>query len=133
MAKQYYKYTRKHFEFELKGILLRNRCGFMKDITDEYKVEGGETWERIYSISTRNKSVEILVFSSIDINTDNVRDIGGDSVKIVMAWNTKNGKVYKKLAHHYRLNTLFSNIEKTIINSQSKVFDLNYKEFKKAI
>ncbi len=133
MSKRYYKYTRKQFEFKLKGILLTNKCGFMKDITENYKADGNETWERIYSISTKNKSVEIMVFSSIDINTESVRDIGGDSVKLVMVWNTKNGKVYKKLAHHYRLNTLFSNIEKTIIEAQSQVFGLNYNEFKKVI
>lgn len=133
MSKRYYKYTRKQFEFKLKGILLKNKCGFMKDITENYKADGNETWERIYSISTKNKSVEIMVFSSIDINTESVRDIGGDSVKLVMVWNTKNGKVYKKLAHHYRLNTLFSNIEKTIIEAQSQVFGLNYNEFKKVI
>ena len=133
MAKQYYQFTKKHFEFELKGILVRNRCGFMEDITEAYKAEGNETWERIYSISTKNKSVRILVFSSIDISTDKVRDLGGDAVKLVEEWTTKHGKVYKKLAHHYRLKTLFNNIEKTIIEAQSQVFGLNFKEFSKEV
>ena len=133
MAKQYYQFSKKHFEYELKGILIRNKLGFMEDITESYKAEGGETWERIYAISTKNKSVKILIFSSIDIKTDKVRDIGGDAVKIVTEWTTKNGKVYQKVAHHYRLETLFSNVERTLIGCSKTVFDLNFKDFSKAI
>lgn len=133
MAKQYYQFSKKHFEYELRGILIRNKLGQVQDITEEYKSQGGETWERIYSVTTKNKSVRILVFSSIDINTDKVRDIGGDAVKVVKEWTTKNGKVYQKVAHHYRLKTLFNNLEKTLVECSDGVFNLNYKEFSKAI
>ena len=127
----YYKFSRKHFEFELKGILIRNRMGFMQDITEEWLSEGNETWERIYKVSTKNKSVDIILFSSIDIRTNNVRDNGADRVRVVLRWKTKNGPVYKKIHHHNRLDTLFKNLECTIKKLQTEVFNLNYREFAK--
>lgn len=130
---QYYQFTKKHFEYELKGILIRNRMGFMQDITEEWLAEGNSAWERIYKISTKNKSVDIILFSSIDIRTDSVRDNGTDRVRVITRWKTKNGPVYKKIHHHNRLETLFKNLEITIKNIQSEVFNLNYKEFTKAV
>ena|SRR6185312_4315071 len=128
---RYYQFTKKHFEYELKGILIRNRAGFMEEITNQWIADGNETWERIYKISTKNKSVEIILFSSIDIRTNEVRDNGNDRVRVVMKWKTKNGNMFKKIHHHNRLKTLFKNLEQTIIQTQSQVFDLNFKEFVK--
>lgn len=128
---QYYKFSRKHFEYELKGILIRSRLGFMQDITDEWLNEGRDTWERVYKISTKNKSVDIILFSSIDIRTNEVRDNGADRVRVVMRWTTRNGVMFKKIHHHNRLKTLFKNLENTIINTQKTVFDLNFKDFTK--
>lgn len=42
---------------------------------------------------------------------------------------TKNGYVYKKEAKHHRINTLFENIKKSLINCNRQIFDLNYEEF----
>ena len=131
--KNYYQFSQAKFEYELKGILIKNKYGFMQDVTEKWLERGRETWERIYMISTKNPSVKILVFSSIDIKTGKVRDIGNDSVKFVMTWKTKKGVVYKKMAHHYRIKTLFENVEKTLTQSQDQVFNLNYKEFSEAI
>ena len=130
---KYYKYSRKHFEYELRGILINNKFGFLTDITEEWRKQGNETWERIYKISTKNKSLNIIVFSSIDINTNQVREIGGDAVRLVAAWTTKNGIVYKKISKHYRIESLFKNIERNLISMQEQLFKLNYKEFSKAI
>lgn len=128
---KYYQFTKRHFEFELKGILIRNRSGFMQDITDEWIGEGHESWERIYKISTKNKSVDIIIFSSIDIRTNEVRDNGADRVRVIQRWRTRSGDVYKRIHHHNRLETLFKNLEQTIIDTQSTVFELNFKEFTK--
>lgn len=128
----YYQYNRKHFEYDLKGILIRNKVGFLEDITEEWQKEN-YTWEIIYAVKTKNKSVDIIIFSSIDINTNFVRDIGSDAVKVVMRWQTKNGPVYKKVAHHYRLKTLFDNLENTLIQANSNIFNLNFKEFSKEV
>lgn len=130
---KYFQYSRKHFEFELRGITIRNNLGFIKDITSEWISQGNSTWERIYSVPTRNKSVDIIIFSSVCVDENKVRNSGKDSVKVIMRWKTKNGYVYKKLAHHYRLETLFDNLSKTIMESLEGVFNLNYKEFNKSL
>lgn len=128
----YYKFSRKHFEFELKGILIRNRMGFMQDITEEMTSQNEAIWERVYKISTKNKSVDIILFSSIDIRTNEVRDNGADRVRVVLRWTTKNGVMYKRIHHHNRLQTLFKNLENTISTTQKSVFDLKFNEFTKS-
>lgn len=128
-TRRYKKFGKSEFEYELRGILIRNKLGYLKDITDEYRKEK-PTWERIYSISTKNRAVRILVFSSIDIRTGFVREHGDDAVRLVMEWSTRNGKVYKRISKHLRINTLFSNFEKSIIKVQDEIFNLKYNEFK---
>lgn len=131
--RQYYKFGKKHFEYGVREFLIKNKLGFLKDITDTYIDEGNHTWEHIYSISTANKSVDIIVFSSVDMRTSYVRNHGNDAVRVVMRWKTRNGYVYKKLAKHLRINTLFSNLYKTVLEAQSSVFNLRYKEFYKEV
>lgn len=131
MSREYYQYGRKHFEFEVRGFLIKNRLGFLKDITQQYIAEGNETWENIYTITTANKSVEILVYSSIDIRTGYVREHGDDAVRMVLRWKTRNGYVYKKLSKHLRIRTLFNNMEKTVKSVRPIIFDLKYNEFSK--
>jgi hypothetical protein len=133
MARQYYQFGKKHFEFGVREFLIKNRLGFLKDVTQDYIAEGGATWERIYTISTRNKSVDIVVFSSVDMRTDYVREHGDDAVRIVMRWKTKNGYVYKRISKHLRIQTLFQNMHKAIAEAQNQVFNLNYKEFYKEV
>lgn len=127
----YYQFTRAHFEYELKWILIRNQSGFMEDITEQWLSEGNNSWERLYKISTKNKSVDIILFSSIDIRTNKVRNNGTDRVRVILRWKTKHGYVYKKIHHHNRLETLFKNLQHTILTTQKQVFSLNFKEFRK--
>lgn len=129
MSRTYYQFGKKHFEYGVREQLIQNRLGFLKDITDEYIAEGNTTWERIYTISTANKAVEILVFSSIDIRTSHVREHGDDAVRLVLRWKTRNGYVYKRLAKHLRISTLFQNMKKTVESAQKSVFNLKYGEF----
>lgn len=131
MSREYYQFGRKHFEFEVRNFLIKNRLGFLKDITQQYIEEGNETWENIYTISTGNKSVEILVYSSIDIRTGYVREHGDDAVRMVLRWKTRNGYVYKKLGKHLRIRTLFNNMEKTVKSVRPTIFNLKYNEFSK--
>ncbi|MNB72090.1 hypothetical protein D3C81_333580 [compost metagenome] len=133
MARTYYQFSKKHFEFELKGITLRNGFRSAQLYTDEYRSEGGETWEHIYLLPTRNRAVDIIIYSSVDINTNEVRDHGTDAVRVVMRWKTKKGPVYKALHTHQRITTLFKNLENTLTKAQDGVFNLNYKEFSEAI
>lgn len=131
--RQYYQFGKNHFEYGVREFLIKNKLGFLKDITDDYIADGGITWERIYTISTSNRSVEIMVFSSVDIRTSHVREHGDDAVRLVLRWKTRNGYVYKRLAKHLRIKTLFSNMQKTVETAQNSVFNLNYKEFAKEV
>lgn len=126
---RYYQFSKKHFEYGVRDFLIKNKLGFMKDITEEYIAEGNDTWERIYTVSTANKSVDIMIFSSVDMRTNHVRDNGDDAVRIVLRWKTKNGYRYKKIAKHLRIKTLFDNMNKSISTTQKQVFALKYGEF----
>lgn len=131
--RKYYQFSRKHFEYNIREFLINGNMGFLTNITDEYIAEGNNTWENVYTISTANKSVQILVYSSVDIHTSAVREHGDDAVRLVLRWKTKNGYVYKKLAKHLRIETLFNNMKKTVETAQQSVFNLNYKEFSKEV
>ncbi|AYP68192.1 hypothetical protein PQE75_gp060 [Bacillus phage vB_BcoS-136] len=129
--RRYYQFGKKHFEFGVREFLIKNKLGFLKDITESYIEEGNETWERVYTISTANRSVEILVFSSIDIRTGYVREHGDDAVRLVLRWKTRSGYVYRRVAKHLRIDTLFNNMKKSVENVQGNVFNLKYNEFSK--
>ena len=131
--RRYYQFSKNHFEYDVRNFLIKNKLGFLSDITQDYIADGGETWERIYKISTRNRSVDIIVFSSVDMRSNHVRENGDDAVRLVMRWKTKNGYVYKKLAKHLRIKTLFNNMHKTVKEAQQSVFNLAYKEFSKEV
>lgn len=133
MTKRYYQFSKKHFEYGVRNFLIENRLGFLTDITQDYIAEGGETWERIYKISTRNRAVDIIVFSSVDMRTNHVREHGDDAVRLVMRWKTRNGYVYKRLAKHLRISTLFNNMHKTVSKAQQSVFNLSYGDFSKEV
>jgi len=133
MSAKYYQFSKKHFEYELREILKRNKSKFMDDITDQWLAQGNETWERIYKISTRNKAVDIILFSSVDMRTNKVREVGGDAVRVVVRWTTKYGTYFKKVAKHYRIETLFKNLEETIVLAKENVFNLNIKQFTKEV
>lgn len=133
MTRRYYQFGKKHFEWGVRNFLIENRLGFMKDITEEYIAEGNDTWERVYSISTRNRAVDILVYSSVDIRTNRTRNCGDDAVRLVLRWKTRNGYVYKRIAKHLRIETLFQNMKKSVEKAQNSVFNLNYREFSKEV
>ena len=131
--RKYYQFSKNHFEYDVRNFLIKHKLGFLSDITQDYIAEGGETWERIYKISTKNRSVDIIVFSSVDMRSNHVREHGDDAVRLVMRWRTKNGYVYKRLAKHLRIMTLFDNMYKTVKEAQKSVFNLTYRDFSKEV
>lgn len=133
MTKQYYQFSKKQFEYDLKGICFRNNFRTPINYTEEHRNEGGETWEHIYKIQTKNPAVAVLIYSSVDVNTNYVREKGGDAVRVVVRWNTRNGARYKAAATHYRIKTLFENLEKTLVREISAAFNLTPGEFVEAI
>jgi hypothetical protein len=129
MSKEYYGFTRKHFEYELRGILISNRLGKLEDYTDGFIAEGNQTFEKIYKLKSRNPAVEVLVYSSVDVTENKVRSKGADAVRVVLCWNTKKGKRYKRVAKHLRIETLFKNLENTLLGLKEEVFALKWDEF----
>lgn len=118
----YKRYSKKQFEYFLRGLLIENKLGFLSDVTNQHK-----SWEYIYEVTTRNRAVSIIIFSSVDMRTNKTRDNGNDRVRIIMRWKTKKGDVYKRIARHNRLETLFDNVKSTLLNLN--VFNLNYEDF----
>lgn len=119
----YKSYSKKQFEYFLRGVLIENRLGFMNDVTASSK----NSWEYIYEITTRNRAVTLIVFSSVDMRTNKTRDNGLDRVRIVMRWKTKNGDRFKRVARHNRLDTLFNNVKSTLLDSNC--FNLKWNDF----
>lgn len=130
---RYYDFSRTKFEYELRGILIRNKLGNVYDITQTMLDRGYEIWERVYFIPTRNKAVSILIYSSIDLRTDRVREKGSDAIRVVLAWRTKRGIYYKSFAKHLRTRGIFQNLEKTLKKINESVFQLDFREFVKEL
>lgn len=128
MASTYQRFSRREFEYRVRGILIRNNSGWLKDITEEWQENEGVTRERIYKVSTANRAVDIIIFSSVDNGTLHTRKKGRDAVRVVLRWTTSKGPVYKSIAKHPRISTLFKNLEKSIKKCE-KPFNLNMKEF----
>jgi 3-methyladenine DNA glycosylase/8-oxoguanine DNA glycosylase len=125
---KYTSYTQGQFLWNLRNTVWK-KIGFGK-ITE---MKMADTWEHVYSVSTKNKAVDIIVFSSVDVRSGKTREKGSDAVRLVLRWETKFGYIYKRLGKHYRLETLFQNMEKTIKEAQSNCFNLNGNDFQKEI
>jgi hypothetical protein len=133
VAEQFKAFHRVEFEKEMWTRLRRCGGGWMKDITYDYIREGGFTKEHIYSVSTKNKSVDIIIFSSLLRDGQYSRAKGMDAVRVVLRWKTKHGSLYKRVHKHLRVHTLFENLISTIISTQKDVFNLNPKEFTRSV
>lgn len=129
MGSNFARYSRKRFEYELSRIKKENTdcVGYWKDITEEIRKEqvDFEVWEYIYSYMTKNISVQVLIFSSVDSRYNCTRDYGKDAVRLVYKWKTKNGFLYKRIGRHNRTERLFELIEKTIVESCNNVFNMD--------
>lgn len=106
-------FSKAKFEYELSRIRRENNLDCWKDVTFEYP----NSWEYIYSIPLNVGGLSILIFSSVDIVSGFTRDIGSDAVRVVYRWKTKNGILYHHVSTHKRIDTLFLNLEKSIMNN----------------
>lgn len=130
MTKQYKQYSKKQFEFFMRQFLIPNKLGMLSDITNQYLKDGNISNEYIYTVTTKNKAVDILIFSSIDMRSDKTRVKDSDCVRLVLRWKTKYGYRYARIAKHLRIETLFNNVHKSIESVQKEVFNLQNKTFK---
>lgn len=138
MAKKYRSYSKKEFEFKIREIYrINNLFCKLVDVTERVG-EIVPVYEHVYSVPTKSSAVALLIYSSVDIRNARTREIGSDAVRIVMQWTIKKRndegqviatkRVYRKVAKHLRIDTLFQNLEKTILSNYSTT-DLKYKEF----
>jgi hypothetical protein len=109
----YYNFSRKVFEEEVNNIALMNELQ-LRDITDQALKAGQKIQERLYQMTTKNSSIRVLIYSSLDIRSNDARTIGADAVRINLWINTNYGKGFKKFKRHYRTTNVFKNLLKTI-------------------
>lgn len=84
----YIEFSRSLFEFTLNQIIFPRRS---INVTVEMQVSGNPTMEHIYEIKLNNPKVVIIIFSSIDVQSNTTRENGKDRVRLVMRWDTKKG------------------------------------------
>jgi hypothetical protein len=113
------EFSGSQFESQLNRIIYPS---WAEDITIELQLSGNPTMERIYKIPTKNGSVKIIIFSSVDVRTNATRENGQDRVRLVMQWKTCNGYRYRHLDRRNRTEELFKNISKSIDKAKTEVF-----------
>lgn len=101
----------------------RNILGW-REVSDSIANNGFPIWEYVYEIRLKNSSASLIVFSSVDKNTDRSREVSSDAVRVVYQWSTKNGSVYSKVCKKYRVESLFANLQKAIISASNECFNL---------
>jgi hypothetical protein len=135
MAKQNFcVFTKQEFETELQAIVtgLGLSINSIQDITKPLINKGFNTKERIYKIKTNQSNKCIVIYSSLDIRTDRTRDIGADALRVIVWLRTKQGDFFKSYKKHYRVDSLFKNLTKTI--SEINNLEINsFKGYKKSL
>lgn len=135
MSKRYRKFGKAEFEWNMRE--LKSSLGFRDflEVTDDLIRNGYKINERVYLLRTANPSVNILIYSSIDKSNEKVRDIGNDAVRLVLVWNTKKGRYFRKLHKHLRIETIFKNMEKSLKEGKSEAESMKLKiwEFSEGI
>ena len=134
MSETFCVYNKEEFERELLKIVkgLDLPLYGVQDITEGLIQKGFNTKERIYKIKTKQANKAIIIYSSLDIRTDRTRDIGSDALRVIIWLRTKQGDFFKSYKKHYRVQTLFQNLGKTIeeINSTDIT---SFKGYKKSL
>lgn len=121
----YLKFSLKQFKF----FLYKEGVGSLSDITEEWIGEGKISKEHIFKVSTRNKSLDIIIYSSIDVRDERDRSCGSDAVRMVFRWKTSKGEFYRRIGKRYRTTNVFANVAHTINQAQGEAFSFDPKEF----
>jgi hypothetical protein len=108
MVKMAYKqYWKSEFKLALNSFSrVKNIIGW-EEVSKEMESNDIPIKEFVYRIKLKNSKASIIIFSSVDKETERTRDIGSDAVRIIYEWNTKNGYVYCKIAKRNRIEALF--------------------------
>ena len=127
-------YTKSEFETELLSMVTGQGLPpySIQDITEALISKGFNTKERIYKIRTNQSNKCIIIYSSIDIRTNRTRDVGADALRVIIWLRTKQGDFFKSYKKHYRIETLFKNLEKSITEINSTEIT-SFKGYKKSL
>lgn len=106
------------FEFEAKLGNIVRAVGLptynILEITDGLVAGGMILKERVYRIKTAQRNKAILIYSSVDVRTNETREKGADALRVIIWLKTEQGNFFKSHKKHYRIDTLFKNLEKSI-------------------
>ena len=135
MTKQYKRYTKAQFERELILIRQEGKLRGWGDITQQLESESRQAlWEFVYCFPTYNKDLDLVVYSSVDRRSGATREKGSDAVRVIYRLRVGGSVWYKKLKKHYRLETLFKNLQSTLIEGNKDCYKLTrdgwYKDIK---
>lgn len=116
MAENFCVYNKAEFEGELQAIVtdLGLSINGIQDITEALIEKGFNTKERIYKIKTSQSNKCIVIYSSLDIRSNRTRNKGSDVLRVIIWLRTTKGDFFKSYKKHYRVDTLFKNLAKTI-------------------
>lgn len=117
----YYDYGRVVFEKEMSDILRSNGLGRWYDVTDHLFEFTGNTFERVYLISTRDRDTSLIVFSCLDNRTDRVNDSIGKYVRIYKYVYDISGCSFVYLGKKKRINGMFSKLETYIVDCVKEI------------
>lgn len=119
----YYNYTRQEFESKLLEIVTSHGL----QVGDATGIINNA--ERVYEVTTQNPKVRIVIYSSLGVNSNSCVDVGGDAVRINF-YIKHNGKFhFKKKKKHQRIETIFKNIEKSIVECNDFVLSDEIKKW----
>lgn len=123
MASNYVKYSKPQYEYNLNSWKRQRIIGDFLDTQPDLVRNGYNVNEVVYVVRTHRKDLNILIYTSIDIRSDRVREKGSDAVRVVLVWkNSKTGqRYYRKVKKHLRIKTLFNNLEDTLKSTLAEV------------
>lgn len=120
----YKPYWKSEFQKCLTEVKGRGNLTTWSEISNELDALGQTVWEYVYRFSLRHPAASIIIFSSVYKNDDRSRENGCDAVRIVYEWRTVNGVKYSKIAKKYRVETLFDNLQRDLVNASLDTDDL---------
>jgi hypothetical protein len=124
-------YDRKGFEYEVRGICIKEKPGFFNDLTEDLMlIAPDRVDQRVYAITTKNKSVDYIIYSGISTETNETLE-SFEKVNVVMRWKTRSGIMYKTVASAPRNEDMFKVISDGIVAAKDTIFKLDFKSFTK--
>lgn len=90
--------------------------------------------EYIYTMRTPCKTIDILIYSSVDKRTNFMRQTGKDAVRLVYRARLQDGSfAYRRIGKHLRTKKLFVNMRKTLLKAYHGARRLDFSKFTRNI